>query len=348
MNEELRRLAYSTAETMLKSQHDFMLFVKYCVDISVEMNGENRKGWGKGLRKMIARWYAKFTPVELANLFGEHRGLFKWSHRDLWILCHIKYDTPPPPAEGASAQTATAEVDPAEGPSAAATSAEGASVEVPATATDREIVAKFIYKDGQEYLRYLETVVPVEGTLQPGALRMRELQLFKTNESPADAVAKIQQHGFSLEQTPPHLLHHAAVWEALLPSLSYRELLLKLYTLKDLGFLNAEHPFSNKIASALVNMEHCDRAVPAICPIYLFILKTFYEKNVRYLDSTKAEKYEKKMTKRKVKPNPLIIKQLNIVFEHTLLTAKSSPANFMIVMDLRQSNLRRKYFIIFS
>lgn len=319
-NEELRRLAYSTAVTMLKSQHDFMLFIRYCVDLSVKMNGENRKGWGKGLRKMIVRWYAKFTPVELANLFGEHRGLFKWSHRDLWVLCHIRNDTPAPPAEGA----------------------EGASAEVTATATDKEIVAKFIFKDGQEFLRYLETAVPVEGTLQPGALRMRELQLFKTNESPADAAAKIQQHGFSLEQTPPHLLHHAEVWEALLPSLSYRDLLSNLYTLKDMGFLSADHPFSRKIIGALANLDKCGKAVPAICPIYLFILKTFYKKNVRYLDSTKAEKYEKKMKKRKVEPNPLVTKQLNITFEHTLLTAKSSPANFMIVMDLRQSNVKRE------
>lgn len=316
-NEELRRLAYSTAVTLFKNQHDFLLFIRYCVEISLGLRGTNRKGFGNGLRKVITKWYAQYTPLELANIFGEHRGLHGWSHRDLWTLSHIKPET-------------AAQISP------------DAGTATPLLETDREIVSKFIFKDGQSYLQYLESAAPVEGTLQAGALRMRELQIFKTNENIASAIEQIRQNSFKLNQIPAHLLHNADIWDALLPSLSFRELLENLFTLKDLGYLNEDVPFAKKYVEALSNLKNCSRLDPQICPIYVYLLKQLYDANVRYLNRLKLEKYQRKVTKRKLLPNKSISRQLSLILEHTISTAKPVPAKFFVTIDLRQGNVKSK------
>lgn len=319
--EDLRRLAYATALTLLKNQQDFFLFVKYCTDISIKMRGGQRKGWASGLRKCVSRWYAQFTPLQLANMFGEHRGQHTWTHRDFWVLAHIKCDATSAPIDAeAGASTATTPAD-----------------------ADRTIVSKFIFTDGQEYLTYLDAATTANGGVLPeGAQRMRELQVFKTNENIDNAIAQIRQHGFKLQQTPVHLLHNAGIWDALLPSLSYRELLDNLFTMKDTGILNEANPFLRKYLAALDNLKNCTETKPQICPIRVYLLKQLYNKNVRYLPTHKAEKYEKKMAKRHINPIVSISRELCMVLDHTLNTAKPVPAKFFITIDLRKSNEKSK------
>lgn len=321
-NEELRRLAYSTAITLFKNQNDFLLFIRYCVDISLGLRGTNRKGFGNGLRKVITKWYAQYTPLQLANIFGEHRSLHGWTHRDLWKLAHIKPDT-------------ALQISPDAGTS------------TPITETDREIVSKFIFKDGQSYMQYLESASPLGGTLQEGALRMRELQIYKTNEHIENAIEQIRENGFKLNQSPAHLLHNVDIWDALLPSLTYRDLLENIFTLKDLGYLNEDVPFAKKYLDALSNLNNCTKMDPQICPIYVYLLKQLYDGNVRYLHRLKTEKYQRKVTKRKLLPNKTISRQLSLILEHTISTAKPVPAKYFVTIDLRKGNVKSKFMLYF-
>lgn len=210
--------------------------------------------------------------------------------------------------------------------------------------TDREHVLKFLFKNGQDYLNYLSTITDPLG---PGAQRMKQLQIFKTCEKTSDAIQQIKDYNFTLEQTPAHLLERAEIWDELLPTLTYADLLKYIHTLKDLKFLNPNHALAEKFVQALADLDRCDRENPKICAIYVFLLKRLYEKNARYLETTKAIHYEKKVTKREVQINERVTKQLNILFEHLLVNSQPTPAKYFVTIDLRKTNLKRKFINFF-
>lgn len=46
------------------------------------------RGWGRGLRAAVARWYTERTPAELEALAREPEPTGEWTHRDLLRLSH--------------------------------------------------------------------------------------------------------------------------------------------------------------------------------------------------------------------------------------------------------------------
>lgn len=389
----MKTLAYQEALTLINDQDDFLTFIKYCVKIKAALSGNDarRKGFGNGLRQLVNKWYGKFSNVELANMFGEHRSLHSWAHKDVFSLAHFNpkasnrpestsaattltatsASAAPAATSGASAATtsaatvASAAVDAlvtsATSASPAATSGASAATGSAATgasassatpanvqsnvissavSTDREHVLKFNFKHGTEYLKYLDGL---EEPLGQGTLRMKALQQYKTNESTMLAVAQIKANRFKLNQTPAHLLERADIWEALMPHLTYNELLDNLFKLKDRGLLNPDRRVAKRYVKALSKMGRATSESPPICPIRVFILKRMYEKNQRYLARTKEILYAKKMEKRSVVVNDALVMQLNVLLEYTLDHGRRAPANYFITLDLRSGNTPSEY-----
>lgn len=50
---------------------------------------QNFRGWGRGLRSMIADWYLSKEPKDLAYQAMKYQNRNGWTHRDLLRLCHI-------------------------------------------------------------------------------------------------------------------------------------------------------------------------------------------------------------------------------------------------------------------
>jgi 60 kDa SS-A/Ro ribonucleoprotein len=46
------------------------------------------RGWGKGLRKAVARWYTEKSPEDLAYQVTKYSQRNGWSHKDVLRLCH--------------------------------------------------------------------------------------------------------------------------------------------------------------------------------------------------------------------------------------------------------------------
>lgn len=368
-SEELRKLANNEALTLISDQDDFLLFISYCAKISVILRGLQHLNFGSGMCRMIEKWYEKFSPVDLANMFGEHKKLHCWTHQSVIRKAHMrtkKRTIPEVPAstEGASAsassaQTANENVTATTSNDTTAIAGTSSSnvqpAQVPASTSapapmvidedDREQVFHFVFcKGGQEYLTFLEN----KPELGPGAQRLKDIQILKTNENVETAVQSIDRHKFTLTQIPAHLLEKERVWETFLPTLSSRTLLNYFHTLKDHGFLNEGSTFTQKFIEVfgVPNTFKSEN----ICPIYLYILKQLYDKNVRYLGTKKAEYYEKKVLKRKITKNKVIKERLNNMFNQALLHAKPAPAKFMIVIDLRRGNTKSKliFFLNFE
>lgn len=309
--------------------------------------------------RLVEKWYAKWSPVDLANMFGEHRSLHAWTHNSVITKAHMRTkkrgvvettpaNPPPASAEGAAgteSATGTASSNQDNG-AASVLAEESHSTRATPTSTtatdddDREHVFQFVFtKSSQDYLHFLED----KTELGPGAQRLKEIQILKTNENIDNAVQSIRQHKFTLEQMPAHLLENGKIWEEFLPTLSYHTLLKRFNTLKDFGFLNTDAPFARKFFDAIGDANKLKSE--NICPIQFYIQNKLYGKNVRYLGTKKAEYYEKKVLKLKIEPNPVIKDRLNEMFHVALLNAKPAPAKFFIVMDLRIGNRRSKFII---
>lgn len=300
------------------------------------------------MRRVIGTWYAKHSAVDLANIFGEHRGLHKWTHRNVIRKGHYrtKKKELPAPANNAAEGVAGDEATPAV-PNGSSSSANGSGtdneppevVEPEAAAPegdtqgdDYESVYHFVFcKNSLMYLDYLENKV-----LGPGAKRLKELQILKTNENVKTAIESMRKHQFDIKQVPTHLLERSDVWEVLLPFMSFQNLLEYFHTIRDFGFLNPDAPLA---AAVMTTFSESKVMEPdEVCPIRAFLIKSFYERNVRYLSPTKAAFYEKKITKRKIAHNAQISTHLNGILERSFTLAKPSPAKFFITMDLRAGN----------
>lgn len=350
---ELKQLAYSEAITLINNQDDFVLFVHYCVKISEQLNGAGKWGFGAGMRRMIKEWYKKYPVVDLANFFGEHRSLHGWTHKNIFERAHVRTRPLPavpsapqqtPPNTESSSNEATVQVPTPSGSKSGIEplAATELASNIKSAEIDRQQVMQFVFcKGSREYLRYLSEI-PAEQRLGPGAKRLQILQKLKTNEKVNEAVKVIRDHKISIEQIPSHLLEKKEVWEILLPTMSYRSIIKYFHTIRDFGFFNEDNAFVNQFITHCCDFDKLKSE--NLCPVNLFIQLRLYEKNLRYLSTTKAEYYEKKVSKRKIQVNQRVKQQLEHMFTQTLIDSKPAPASYFVTIDLRKGGQKSKCF----
>lgn len=380
-SEKLRTLANNEAISLINDQADFLLFIHYYKKISGIIRTDGHTHFAHGMCRVIEKWYEKYTPIDLANMFGEHRGLHGLTHQSVIKKAHMRTKKRTPNEAANSSVSATNSVESSsdaannsnvtetntnviENANAPSTSNEVAPNMVSqnadsatqnnhnnAATSDSQLTASPLSTedDREQVFQFVfcsgsqEYLKYLEDKPQlgEGAQRLKNLQILKTNENIDSAVQSIRRHKFKLEQMPAHLLEKQAIWEALLPTLSSRTLLNHFHTLKDRGFLNEDTPFTRSFLNVFGNNSKFKSE--KICPIYLYIQKKLYNQNVRYLSSKKAEYYEKKVMKRKVAINRLIEERLDCMFNQALFNATPAPAKFFIVMDLRRGNAKSKF-----
>lgn len=341
-NIELRTYAYTEAMKIIDNQNDFLSFVRYCVRISEILHGDGKLGFGHGLCRVVFNWYEKHNTIELANMFGEHRGMHRWNHQSIIKNAHIRTK------KRALNETATTESnsnpttssDASQSTNIPQTSSDDTSntEQIQSNEDDRENVFQFVFCNSSiKYLNYLDQ----KTQLGAGAKRLKDLQMLKTNENTRTAVEAIRQHKFTLSQMPSHLLEKIDVWEILMPTLSYNEMLNHFHTVRDFGFFNPD----SKLVQVFITTFSDKNKMKAeqICPIRLFVTKRLYEKKVRYLGNTKAEYYSKKVEKRQLTYNEQIGNHLEFMFNQALLDAAPAPAKYFITIDLRTGNQRSKF-----
>lgn len=371
----LKEAAYRTAKELIDNQTDFLLFVKSCRKISHILNnlenastinntndnpqGYGGAGFGKGMRKMVLQWFGKYNPEQLANMFGEHRSMCHLKHQRVIMKSHLRTDGNQPqfkknrkrtnPAAGADATTSQNN-DPVPSTSSAvepeanvatenlATAAETV-VQVVAHETDRNHVFEFVMMNGTEYLNFLAGIPE----LGPGAQRMKLLQILKTNMNIEDAADSITENKFTVDQMPAHLLENAIIWEKLLPDMTMKQCLDNFHKIRDFTFLNPDKLFADRFIQQL-ELKKDQLKNGDICPIELFILKRLYKNNARYLSTTKADWYQKKVEKKKILVNSLIESHLASYFDLALSgVPMKSTAKFFFTIDLRKGNSESKY-----
>lgn len=86
MSLPLREAAYSAVKKICVSAEDLICFIKFSCEIGGKLHT------GSGWKKAIREWYLSKTPHELADIVSRRRGYFKYTHKDIFKLAHIKTD----------------------------------------------------------------------------------------------------------------------------------------------------------------------------------------------------------------------------------------------------------------
>lgn len=97
-SEKLRHEAYKNLEKICALPRLFFLFVKFASKLSKQkeltLDGDNRNGWGNGLRKAIKNWYLSKEPLELATCVTRCKSRYGWKHKDIIKLSHPVPNSP--------------------------------------------------------------------------------------------------------------------------------------------------------------------------------------------------------------------------------------------------------------
>ncbi|XP_071120410.1 RNA-binding protein RO60-like isoform X2 [Mytilus edulis] len=89
-----KHAAYGVLNDVCRIPTHLFQFIKYCEEMS-----QHETGWGRSHRKAISQWYKQFgqvdphgrkNPLKLAYLVTKFRRRFKWSHKDVIRLAHVR------------------------------------------------------------------------------------------------------------------------------------------------------------------------------------------------------------------------------------------------------------------
>lgn len=188
---------------------EFFLYIHYVIEC------QDTKGFGRGLKSCICKWYDKKSTIELANLIGGNRRLYKWSHVDLIKLCHYK--------------------------------SEGLDRSKIIDSLFKRGVKTLEDPDVQQETADIQ--------IYEGFKRLNNIYLLKIAEVPKEAADLMKKNKFAWNFVPSHLIYNAVVWDGILPNLSYKELLNFILKLADTNLLNPSEEISKKIVHALGNLQ---------------------------------------------------------------------------------------------
>ncbi len=82
-SEDTRKLAFESVPDAARTASQLMQFVQYA---------DALRGWGRGLRNVVANWYLEKIPEQVAYQAVKYRQRYGWTHRDLLRKSHA--DTP--------------------------------------------------------------------------------------------------------------------------------------------------------------------------------------------------------------------------------------------------------------
>lgn len=204
---------------------EFFLFIHYVFKF------QDTKGFGRGLKSCIAKWYNNKTCIQLANLIGGNRKLYTWSHVDLIKMSHYKTD----------------DID-----------------------REKMIDSLFrrgvkTIEDLEVQENTTSTIV------YEGFKRLNSIYLLKIAENPKEAADLMKKYKFPWNFLPSHLIYNPVVWEGILANINYKDLLNFIPKLADTNLLNPNEEISKKISHTLGNLTLVTEAKLYPVEIYMVL-----------------------------------------------------------------------------
>lgn len=306
-NAELRSAIYQAIPDIILTSSDLFLFIRWMTNFSVG------KGFGYGLRTAVNKWYNKKTAIELAEMLGKNRCHSGFSHADIFKLSHMKF------SEGSEKN-------------------------------DKVAICKAAFKRGYQTVKKEDAVqaavTDTELVDMPGYKILCNILRFKLCESPKDAAEKLTLLNLTIENVPSHLLKSTHIWDALLPKLTYQQLLKYTVFLNDNNMLGQTDNFAKKFCKSL---GHTGSIVDSkVHPVEVFLVMRQHETNKRYMETKKENQRQKmlKSTSKKIAQNQFLIKKLQTAMGQSMSHFPKVGLKFYITIDLKRSLISSKLIIL--
>ena len=230
---------------LLATEDDLFLFCKYASLIAKE---QMQKIFSRTVRKAITAWYASRTPEAIRAMWTEHRGLHGFTHRVLFKLCHISDQVLGCPNEIVKPffKTCTqilienneivvpASASSEQAPPVIKSSSDAtiASAEESLPKDEEKIEDKTEDKMEEKMEEKIEDKMEVE---QQDASKSSSkdvpsnvfvaISKLRHTKSKHEAVQIIRKFKLHYNQIPGHLLRYPMIMEAILPTMSYLQIL---------------------------------------------------------------------------------------------------------------------------
>ena len=157
------------------------------------------KGWGKGQRKAVTKWYNDHTEEDILRLITKHRRLHTWSHKDVIKIAHIKAASP------------------------------GIEIIFKYLLFGIENIRKIKISENEKHV--FEFLNDYEKVKNPPPFSIFILrfyyftlkQLKDLSGNGASAAVLIRKHNYHLEHIPTHLQKYREVWDALIADMTIQQ-----------------------------------------------------------------------------------------------------------------------------
>lgn len=322
-------------------------------------------GFGYGLRGALTKWYDKHSPEKLAILLASDSGWNNWNHKDILKMVHInlneeakrqvidaaigdnkKYERKPKnnkKVEKLSSNLENLAIEPNsannDDSNAPQENQQGPPTPPPQAQNIREEAAN---NDGEPAgddnapQENRPNGEENEARAEESALEIyKRIKKFKASRTAAEACEGIRTYGYSLQLVPNQLHRAQAIWENLLPNMSYKEILESMLVFQDYKFIKEEdNPFSLTYSALLDNMTAVTQS--KVSPMFVYRLMRLYEEKQRYLDTVKeAVHTTNNLILKCWNANVSVLRQTYGALNCSMMNLKPTRLNYFICLDLR-------------
>ncbi|BFZ20325.1 hypothetical protein BsWGS_23364 [Bradybaena similaris] len=233
--DSVRQGAYDLALDAFESPMDLFTFVSFDKAVS----SHARAGWGRGMKRIVTRWYESKKPLDLALETTRCKSGHGWSHRDIIRQTHIRPDK----------------------------RSKGVAVVLNYLARGRKYLETFKADEDdeeevQQVVAYLKDVELLTGSTAEDKELIRNL---------------IERRKLIDRQIPSHLFQVKETFEGLLGHMNLIDIFRRIPKMASLAMLDHAAPEATKIIEYLGNFDRIkEENIP---PIVIFVALRRYETN---------------------------------------------------------------------
>ncbi|BFZ12314.1 hypothetical protein BsWGS_15353 [Bradybaena similaris] len=234
----VRQAAYDLALDAIKTPMDLFTFVSFDKVVS----GQARTGWGRGMKRIVKRWYESKAkvPLKLARATTRCKSGHGWTHRDLIRQAHICPDK----------------------------MSKGAAVVLNYLAQGRKCLENSKNDNEEEEAEVQKVVEYLKGVEQLTRSTVEDKELIRN---------LIEKHKLIDRQIPSHLFQVKETFEGLLGHMKLADIFRRIPKMASLAMLDHAAPEATKVIEYIGNFD--DIKKQNVPPIVIYVALRRYETN---------------------------------------------------------------------
>uniref|UniRef100_A0AAG5D3U9 TROVE domain-containing protein n=1 Tax=Anopheles atroparvus TaxID=41427 RepID=A0AAG5D3U9_ANOAO len=316
---EERHAAYDMVVEVVGGSRDLFFFLSYYMQLATQ---SGHAGFGHGIRAALTRWYDKHTAMQLADMLAKSRSYEGWTHKDVIAKAHLKLTCPEKQSLIDAVMKRTSQL-------------------IAGKPTEKKKGKKGKKNKAVAGARAGDTAPKVSEAVR----RYQTMRQFRSAPTVTKVLDNIKQHGMTLDMVPLHFKRSLKVWEALYPTITYRELLNAALPMADFRLLRQglDEPNIMTYAAALENRLSALEE-EQIHPIDVHQIAKLFETRRRYESKTKEIVHKFNIPSVGVPIASEVLQKLQAAVDHSFSHHPKTGVRYYIALDLRKPHEKKTVF----